>query len=425
MHLKPSFSQISLLFCALLFATLTSSAQKVIDADTSHFATLRIDPMNAMGGTVSDFFDEVRYVPLETTNESIFGSINQLEVTDDYYIINDYNTKSILIFTKNGKFHAKIKNKGKYGIYSFSINRFTKQIIYYNSENNAITYCDFDGKMLQNIKWDELKKNETAASNLFFFSPDKAITNGYFNKLDTTDKYYKTFANSLIQYVVDSKTVYAKGLLFSKEEGHIQMISQGKGPLTAFGNDTTFFYSKPYAYSLYTITPNTIKLAYKFVFPASVSLPRDFYTNPEYNANRIGYFQKNTNQYFSLNNCYLSGYNLLFEVNAWNSYNSKENSLIYNLKSGTLIAYKHIQLDEKSYYLPIIDEAGYSSDNKKIIACTGKYLYTSISSLAMFKANENSADKNVKYTPELTEYFKKSSRRDNPVIIEMKLKNEL
>lgn len=412
-----------MLFCALFFATLTSYAQKVIPVDTAHVVTLRLDPQNAMGGNVSDYFEQVNYIPLETTNESEFGSISQLEVTDDYYIIFDQNTRCILLFTKAGKFHTKIKGSTKYGIYNFTYNKFTKEIIYYNNENGTTFYCDLNGKVIKTYKRaGDLGKDEKSPNGLYYFAADRAISTGSFNSLDTADKYFKNYSDALIHYVKDDKTVYQKGLSFPKSLGKIEPMSFGKS-VTNILNDTTFFYSKPLSFSLYTVTPNTIALSYKLIFPAGVSLPKDFLTNPVYDKERRGYYEKHTNQIFSLGNCYRTGNNLIFEAgNLWD-YRNKENSLIYNLKTGSLLAYKHILPDEGSYYLPLIENLGYSF-GAVLLNCDGEHLYASVSALSMFKAHEDSAEKKAKYPPELDEYFKKRNRRDNPVIIQMKLKNQ-
>ena len=49
--------------------------------------TIRIDPAHARSGTASQIFEEVNYIPLETTKESLFGKIDQLAVTEDYFIM--------------------------------------------------------------------------------------------------------------------------------------------------------------------------------------------------------------------------------------------------------------------------------------------------------------------------------------------------
>lgn len=83
--------------------------QKVIPIDTSNVQILRIDPSNATGGNASEIFESIKYIPLQTTKESLFGKIGQLEITDQYFIILDQSTNSILFFNKDGTYHHKIK----------------------------------------------------------------------------------------------------------------------------------------------------------------------------------------------------------------------------------------------------------------------------------------------------------------------------
>jgi len=415
-------------FCLLTASTVTVSAQKIIKVDSSHVMTLRIDPSNAMGGNVADVFAEINYIPLETTDESLFGSITKLEITDDYYIILDRNTRSILIFTKAGKFHARIKsNEGKNAIYEFSVNKWKKQIIFSRDGYKNMTFCDYDGKVITTAALGgETAKDEINTDDFHYFAPDKGIATNYYSDLDTTSKYYKTFAKSLILYGDTKHKVYAQGLPFKKAESKLDILYSGNssGPLTDAGIDTVFFYSKAYNYSIFTVTPNTIKYSYQLVFPLYASLPLDFSTNEIYNQKRVEYIEKHTTAIFSINNVYKPGDNLLFKGSIYGS--TKEDNLIYNLKSGTLIAYQHIQPDEKSFFLPISDD---SWSFAGIGACRGDYIYTSLSALAMFKADEANKDnkdiKNVNYTPALAQFFKKGSRKDNPCIIQLKLKNDL
>lgn len=426
-----SLKTLALICCLYLLGGLNANAQKIIHVDSSKVETLRIDPSNAVGGVASDFFTEVNYIPLETTEESLFGSIGQLEVVDDYYIILDHNTHSILIFTKAGKFHAKIKSvqgSGNNYIWSFCVNKWTKHIIFTKDGYKNLSYADYDGKVVKTVKLgrENEAKDELNTSQYYFIAPDKAISTGWFNTMDSTDKYYKTYSKSLLLYSGEDKKVYAQGLQFKKYEASLgeDMISTGLGPITASGSDSVYFYSKPYENTIYSVTPNTIKQSYKFIFPLYSSLPMDFVTNREYDKKRFEYFQKHSETIFCISNTFKSGDNLLFKTGTWGSGN-KEDNLIYNLKTGSLIAYKHITQDEKSYHLPIYDETGWTFNNTGLLACTNGNIYTSVSSLGMFKAYEAAAEQKPQYPSALADYFKKGSRKDNPVILQLKLKNEL
>ncbi|MES2810364.1 MAG: 6-bladed beta-propeller [Bacteroidota bacterium] len=400
-------------------------AQRTVQTDTSHYQTLRIDPGNAMGGNASDFFEEINYIPLETTPESLYGSIAQLEVVDDYFIIRDDGTRAILIFKKSGKFHAKIKSASV-----FSVNRWTKQIVVTNAARNGNAFYDFDGKYIKTVNYSKQPKERFFyLSDVFFIGPDKMIMYNSSQGFDTTDVInYKPYSRSNFKFITtkdDTKTVDAVGMPYKKEDVTLEGYStDGIGPMSYYGNDTTFYYSKEFARGIYTVTPNTIKLDYKFMFPLNNSLPADFATNPVYNFKRSEYLQRNREVIFSVNNVYRVGSNLLFEASAQSS--NLEDNLIYNLKTGRLIAFKRISTDASSFYLPLYMPGPTAYfDFKGITACDGQNIYTSASSLAMFRAYQENEDKNIKYNGVLTDYFKNRNKKDNEVIIQLKLKPNL
>lgn len=414
--------------CVLMGMASYVKAQKNIPVDSSKIQTLRIDPSNAMGGNASDFFTQINYIPLETTEESLFGSIYKLEVTEDYFIIYDYNTHAILIFNKNGKFHAKITSNQTTPIGGFVLNRFTKQIIYSRDNFKNMIYADYDGKTIETKKfiYSDLAKDQVDGANSFCFSADKAVTYNHPNLLDTTAENYKIYSNSLILFYDNKNRVYATGLQFDKRSGDMQDLRMGIGPFTSFGIDTAFFYSEAYASQVYTITPNNIQLTYKFVFPLYSALPNDFLVNPVYKKKQIEYIVNHPKAIFCISNFYRINDNLIFRATTWERGN-KEDVLIYNLKTGTLIAYKHILQDEKTCFLPIYDDlnGGGSFNNFGILACRDGCLYTAVSSLGMFDYHDKYADQKTIYPSVLDNYLKKGSRKDNPVIVQLKLKDAL
>jgi len=410
----------------LVLTAFSVFAQEKIKVDSSGVLTVRIDPSNAVGGNVSDFFSEVNYIPLETTAESTFGSIYRLVVTDDYYIILDQNTHCILFFTKDGKFHNKIKSKEGRPIDNFLVNKFTKQVVFSYDNYQTYTYCDYNGKIIKTIKLAENKAKDgyDFPTEVSFYAADKAIGSYYNNNnIDPSAKDYKTYSRSLIIYVDDKNKVFAQGLPFKPAESELDVLSTGLGPLTDSGTDAEFFYSKAYDYAIYTLTPKGIKFSYKFVFPIYASLPNDFLSNTTYNKKRIEWLQRHHDAIYCLGNFFKTGNNLIF--NAAKLGDSKEGNLIYNLKSGTLIAYKHILQDERSSLLPIYDPTCCTFDNTGILACSGGCLYTSISALTMFKTFDDNAGQQPKYNQVLTEYFKKNNKKDNPVLLRLKLKEML
>jgi hypothetical protein len=422
MRLPVIVKQLIICLCFAI-VTATAFAQQIIKTDTSHFVTLHIDPSNAMGGNVSDVFSEVNYIPLETTPESTFGSIKQLAVTDKYYIIRDENTNCILFFTKDGKFHTKIKGKGA-GIFDkireFFVNRWTKQVIFSEDHYRSVKYYDFDGKLVKTEDRVSDFKADMSAASFYFIGPNKLVNCDMYRDEDEKSEYYKPFHRSLLQFM-DGPKVYATGFNYTADRGKKETIRHSIGPLSYFGNDTTLFYSEYFNYNINTVTPNSIKRAYHFVFPLSMSLPLDFATNPIYDEGEEEYRKAHQQQIYCLNNFYKTGDNLLFAATVYD-YKVKENQLVYNLKSGTLIALQHVLPDEKSFMLPIF---GYNFDFYGLDACDGTYCYNSVPSVSMFKALQDNKDKNIKYNQTLTDYFAKATRNNNPVIVQLKVKDAL
>ena len=82
--------------------------------------TLYFDPASTMGAPASRLFENITYIPLETTKQSLFGQISRLVVTQQYFIIFDFDTQGLYFFDKAGKFIKKYKDD-KYTIASMQL----------------------------------------------------------------------------------------------------------------------------------------------------------------------------------------------------------------------------------------------------------------------------------------------------------------
>lgn len=425
-------SHLSLFSILVLVFPFIGKAQKVIPIDTSKTIELRVDPANAMGGNASEIFESVSYIPLETTKESTFGRIEQLEVTDDRFIILDENTNCILLFKKDGKFVAKIKGGDKkfpgspmfdfsVRIYDFKVNRWTKEIMFtsVDTKTHIWTYhfYDFDGKKVRDAvrgsKDPQFDDGMFIGKNLLV-----AASNLDDNKEQGVDTRYQ------VEYIQDLKETRQHGFPYKVKglevDGDIMGVSSG--PLYYYGNDTAVFYTKHYDYNIFRLTPHTIQRAYKLILPLINVLPGDIITNSSYKDKRMKYLKDHPNAIYGLGNCFQTGDNLTFKATNSNG-QSKLSTLIYNLKSGSVIGLGHITTDELSYFLPVADDRMYSYTG--FVASDGKNLYSSFPSIIMFEAHAANQNKGIKYNQVLNDYFSKGKKEDNPVLVQIKLKDEL
>lgn len=60
----------------------------------------------------SDIIEDYRYIPLETTSQSLMGMIRKVEFYKDRIYIYDVETNMVYIYDKSGKFLRKIGQKG-------------------------------------------------------------------------------------------------------------------------------------------------------------------------------------------------------------------------------------------------------------------------------------------------------------------------
>lgn len=398
-------------------------AQKVIAVDTSGVTELRIDPLNSYGGTATEVFDSADYIPLETTKESTFGRIDQMEVTDEYFIILDRNTNCILLFSRDGKYHCKISggsvnaNRDN-AIYTFNVNKWKKEIIHFRGSRTGSKYIfyDFNGKFLREVPFDF--KKDPDLMDYKFIGADQAVSSQGYNN-DTTDAVKTRY---LVEFVKGLKEKYATAFPYNiadyKFGSDLYMVYRN---FFYAGSDSAFFYTKPYDYNIYKLTPNTATHAYRLILPLFSSLPKGFNTDSIYDGKRRDYCQKNKDVIYMLSDCHLLGDNLVFRFYSLKSNNTQAN-LIYNLKSGMLISYDDILTDEKTFFLPIKEQL---SIIKGFLGCDGKHVYAQFSSVEMFRAREQTRDKKPIYSPVLQQYFNKGSDRDNPVLLKIKFKDKL
>lgn len=388
--------------------------------DSSNIVTLRIDPQSARGAAVSQIFDEVKFIPLETTKESLFGNIAQLKISGNKFIIYDYDTRSILIFSNEGKYISKIdaaklqtdkEDKEKAQSYGFrTVKEDGKDFIVIFTSNN-VQYFTFEGKFVKKVK------NYSYSDEITMANGNVVAKLGMYIKKGKDSTFYKL---NLLNKVKKDTVGYFKfdTKLYETDDWY------GDGGISQYAPDAAFW-STFYDYNLYKITPDKVSLAYKFILPAINTLPKDFITNPIYVKKRFDYFEKNKKVIHGLGKSYLLGDNLYLRFSNvfWNK--DQKKNLIYNIKTSELLSFQDFEPDSLSSFLPITDSGfGYDFENRGFLAFEDGKFYTSYSSLAMFAFKERSAGKTTKYPPLLENYFKTGDRKSNPVLVVFKPKTK-
>ena len=399
--------------------------------------TLRIDPAFASGVPVSQVFEEVNYIPLETTKESLFGTINQLEIIDQYFIIFDRSTNAILLFEKNGKFHAKISGKGA-DIFSFDYEKENRRIRIFSTNNKQLSdqvrikvetdsagaialmnrfirvaYYDLDGKVL---KINTSKNVLTPANLTSVYLPDGI---SFSNFALAGEDMQESQAYELNLYK-DGK-IYQSYFPYSRKKDVARYGRYLNNPsgFSRSQNDTVFYFTRPLDYSIFELTPHTIREKYRLIFLMKNTFPETFLTDRISQNDRRSFIRDNPSLITGLSNIHERKDRLFFKINNSERRRSGSTSLLYNLKTGQLISINNLTPDSTTSFLPVFD---FPFSYESFKAVDESYFYTYISSMRMFQAKEGNSEKNISYPLLIEQYFQKGDKKDNPVIVQLKPK---
>lgn len=389
---------------------------------TQNRQTLRIDPKYARGGNTSQIFDSVTYFPLETTEESVFGDIQNMQVSRHYFTFYDTDTKAIFIFDKNGNFQGKISEKnlnnthvwGQYfsGIDKFTLNPFSERIFIVYDDGTSmeggkeLAVFNAEGRLLHSKRLSTLF-NKLQTSFSFIDSSTTIFTSD--NEMDGSKYYF---------YIIkDFDSVVASVL--PNQQADPMSQSYFNYYKLASSSKSGSIWSRRYDNTIYHFCNIDTIESFKVVLPQALSLDSSFYKDSSIISNL-----QNIDKYLYQHRdkvSYLSGLFYLkklffFGLLKYNTTTFKDN-YFYNLSTGSLFQTYAITPDSMCYFLPLFTGSPVGVDDA--------HVYSSISSLEMFKSFEANKAKNPDYPPVLRQYFATQTRKSNPVIVQLKPKNNL
>lgn len=380
----------------------------------SELIKLRLDPTLSVGGRVSQYISCVDFIPLESNALSQFGKIYQLETTDTHLIILDQETNAILIFTKQGKFHAKIEGVKVSKLYSLNSFKYIKA-------SNLIEIPGFQENILFDLNGKLVKRQKFKDKNNWRFGHKTLLGDSY-------EAFYYMHSDSRAKNdsivhaltIVKGQTIIRSYFPYSLKHASLKGddILQ-TNYLFRSENDTSAFYIGPYDYYVYRLTPHNLNPAYQFIFPSNLSLPDNFATDTTFNGKRRQWILKNRGVISKIDNFYENDKVLFFK--ALNTY-------AYSLATQRLISIDNIIADSLSYFLPITDAevGGLHFLFKGLQNYDGEYFYTSYSSHLLFQQMDATKDRVEKYPEKLASYFAdEKNRKGNPILVRIKFKQSL
>lgn len=223
------------------------------------------DILEPSGLLFSELFDSIRFIKLETTTESIIGRIDKLiYYKSRYYIMDQVQSKSVLIFDDKGKYLGKVGSHGNGpGEYDepndIAIDPFSDKILVYDNNRKSILSFDTDGKFNERFQlnyW--VKSFSVLDSNLISLYFDY---NGN-NNIPKRSKYNL--------FLIDRS-----GNIKGKEFKYDKNISFGLGGFNFFDrNNEELLVSPGYSNTIFSINAESVEPKY-FIDFGKYTIPKD------------------------------------------------------------------------------------------------------------------------------------------------------
>jgi len=292
---------IILCLSCILFASCTSKP-KTSYSDTSYATTHQINPDNAQPqGIASMMFSHYSFVPLETNENFLIGTIDEIIPYKENYYILDKQSKTIFTFDHKGKFKSKIAAVGhgpgeytdinhvaidtvkswivamckeKVIYYNLSDGHFVKESIFSTGVPEALVATDTFAHYQYNLHWNGAIHNLKTITNnkvLFEYLPINTNFKGYclrgnrfFTGNPTATVYFNDYLGDTVYEVTPTRLIARTVIDFGEKQITPEGIRQLGEAQTA-----SYVTKSPYCSEIrdYFETPSIIFFGYGYKGP--------------------------------------------------------------------------------------------------------------------------------------------------------------
>jgi hypothetical protein len=282
--------------------------------DVSNRLSVQIDKDEIMLLSADSLYSSVTYIPLETTDESLFYEIDKLLIHGNVFYLLDRKQDIILTFDGEGKYRNKLSKKGHgQGEYLSLEDFFIDDSLLYtlSSDSQRILVYDLNFNFIKSFFVDTYATNITfLEDNIFVFTNFGSLDNKNIYVVDKTNGKVK---NKMVDFLEKQRGVSSNSTAFAKWKDSLYIVF-------------------PYGYSIYSLTPDRCEKYYSFDFGKDNMFP-DYFLSFSYDE-RNDYKKRNYNGFdelpiSSIDDLYISEQFIFFTF----VYHVSEYKLFMNKKS--------------------------------------------------------------------------------------------
>ena len=158
-----------------------------VDIPVSGLPIIRINPGQRTTGqlTLNDLAKSIEYIPLETKNNCIIGTVNQCVISDNHILLFSKVAKVVYLFKRTGEFVAQIGGigggPGEYTQTAVSpvyVDEINNQVILYINTLSNLNYYTLNGKFIKSVSLENDITSEFSLHNGFLLRKHFNAGNG-------------------------------------------------------------------------------------------------------------------------------------------------------------------------------------------------------------------------------------------------------
>ncbi|WGH74124.1 6-bladed beta-propeller [Tenacibaculum tangerinum] len=201
-----------------------------------------------------ELVDDIKFIRLETSEESLIGTIERVKIENDRIFVHDYKTQSILIFSyPDGKFLNKIRSigngPGEYtGVFDFNIIENQDCVMILDGNLRKLFKYRFDGSYVSS------KRIPFFSRSFLYLDSQNLLFNNY--SLDDKKYAYKA--------IITDTTLTIKNSFFEIERFY--SFQMGHGNQTSKRTDDSALFLPQNSVIAYKVTKDSIVPRYFFNF---------------------------------------------------------------------------------------------------------------------------------------------------------------
>ena len=325
-----------------------------------------INPKNPAIQKQSGFIDSLKFTPFESVAGISFNESANVRLTEKYFLVTDYSTGFLYIYTKAGAFVKKINFRSQTDNLYPAYNVKTNEIVFFGNNNNyTLTSKDrvkiqLDWSNPRNLKYFKkfvIDLNDTAFA-IKKVKPDKYnLINAYPFYADQyiqtkiiTSSLYKDSTGYEVNIYEDEKPV-KNYFPYNRVNEPKFLFSEENVSIASSDTPYISYLMRPYCDTVYKWVNGSLSPVYQLVMPVENSLPAAFFKDPSVTKTDRENFKRNNGWAFHQVRDFLETSRLIYMTI---SFFSHYEVFVYDKQTHTTYNAAKIKGDPKQYNLTLL-----------------------------------------------------------------------